>query len=121
VKGLPRRQKGAATFSSIIMIAVVAYAGFVGIQYVPQIIESKSIDTILDDIERNDKRQTVTNTQVAFETVISMLQTNEMNDMTDSFTVKEINGRINITFSYDRELNLLFKKQPMHYSNTLIL
>jgi hypothetical protein len=121
MKGLQRRQIGAATFSNIIMIAVLAYVGFVGIQYAPQIIESKSIDTILDDIERNHRSQTVTTTQVAFEAVISMLQTNEMNDMTDSFTVKEINGSINITFSYDRELNLIFKKQPMHYSKTLIL
>ncbi len=55
------------------------------------------------------------------ETVIRMLQTNEMNDMTNSFTIKEINGSINISFSYDRELNLIFKKQPMHYSKTLNL
>jgi hypothetical protein len=121
MKGLQRRQIGAAIFSNIIMIAVVAYVGFVGIQYAPQIIESKSIDTILDDIERDDKSQTVTSTQGAHETVVRMLQTNEMNDMIDSFTVKEINGRINISFSYDRELNLIFKKQPMHYSKVLIL
>ncbi len=121
MKGLPGRQKGTVDFSTIITIAVLAYVVFVGIQYVPQTIESKSIDTMLDDIKNNHRRQTITNTHVAHETVIRMLQTNEMNDMTNSFTIKEINGSINISFSYDRELNLIFKKQPMHYSKTLNL
>ncbi len=53
--------------------------------------------------------------------VISLLQINEMNDMTENFSVKQNSDGITIEFSYDRELNLVYKKTALHYEKTLRL
>ena len=115
------QQKGASIFINIIMLASLGFAIYVGIQYVPQLLESKAIDSILQTMDNTRNTTPVDSAQTAEARLISLLQINEMNDMRDSFTVKETNGRITIVFSYDRELNLGFKKQPMHYEKKLVL
>ena len=112
---LPAKQKGASAIVTIIILAVLGFAAFVGIQYVPQMIESKSIDSILKSMEDSQKTDRVSTVDDAKNKLIKLLQINEMNDMTDSFTVEKSDGGIMIAFSYDRELNLIYKKQPMQY------
>ena len=116
---LPGQQKGASAIGTIITLAVVGYGVYIGIQYVPQAIESKSIDSILNKIEDTQHTDPVTSRQAARAKVIKMLQVNEMNDMTDNFTVERSDGRITVKFSYDRELNLGYKIQPIHYRKSV--
>ena len=118
---LPKQQRGASAIGTIIMLAVLGYAAFIGFQYVPQAIESRSIDSILKTVDSANKTGSINSVQAAQERVVSLLQINEMNDMADDFTVTEQDGGINITFSYDRELNLLYKVQPMPYKKIMIL
>lgn len=117
----PAQQKGASVFNNIIMLAILCFGVYVGIQYVPQLIESRAIDSILETMDSSQKTTPVNGVQSAEDRLTSLLQVNEMNDMADSFTVKTRNGRITIVFSYDRELNLVFTKQPMHYEKRLVL
>ena len=117
----PAQQKGASAFVNIIMLAIVCFGVYVAIQYVPQLIESKAIDSMLQTMDSTQKTTPVNSVQTAQDRLASLLQVNEMNDMTDSYTVKKRYGKITITFSYDRELNLIFKKRPMHYEKKLIL
>ena len=118
---LPLQQRGASAIGTIIMLAVLGYAVFIGFQYVPQAIESRSIDSILETVDNASKSGSINSVQAAQEKVISLLQVNEMNDMADAFTVTERDGRITVTFSYDRELNLLYKVQPMPYKKIMML
>jgi hypothetical protein len=118
---MPKRQIGASTISTIITLAILGYGVYVGIQYVPQFIEAKSIDSVLNSIERNHKTEPVTSVQTARDHVIKLLQINEMNEMTDNFKIENRSGTIRIKFSYDRELNLLYKVKPMHYEKLLDL
>ena len=118
---LPLQQRGASAIGTIIMLAILGYGVFIGFQYVPQAIESRSIDSILETVDSASKSGSINSTQAAQEKVISLLQVNEMNDMADDFTVTERDGRITVTFSYDRELNLLYKIQPMPYKKIMIL
>ena len=118
---LPNRQRGASIIVTIIILAVLGFAVFVGLQYVPQMIESKSIDSILDSMEDSQKTDPVTDVASARMRLVKLLQVNEMNDMTEGFTVKERDHRITIVFSYERELNLVYKVHPMHYEKTLSL
>ena len=118
---LPGQQKGASAITTIIILAVVGYGAYLAIQYVPQIIESKSIDSILDNIETSQRTDPITSKQAATEKVIKLLQVNEMNDLTDSFTVEGRDRKFTITFSYDRELNLGYKIKPIHYSKSVTL
>ncbi len=117
----PAQQKGASAIVTIIFLAVLGYAVYIGIQYVPQAIESKSVDSILNTVETDQRTNPVTNEYDAKAKVIKLLQINEMNDMTANVSAKKIGGKTTITISYDRELNLIFKKHPMQYEKSLVL
>ena len=121
MKNTTQRQKGGSAIGTLIILVVFAYGIFIGIQYVPQVIESRSIDSILNDMKDAQRTDPVNSEQIAKEKVVRMLQLNEMNDMTDSFTVRKQDGRIKIMFNYDRELNLIFKTQPIHYEQSVQL
>ena len=121
MKKMPIQQTGTSVIATLITLAVLGYGVYVGIQYVPQAIESRSIDSILKTVDSANKSGSINSVQAAQEKVISLLQINEMNDMADAFTVTERDGRITVTFSYERELNLLYKIQPMPYEKIIIL
>ena len=121
MNNLPVQQRGASIIGTIIMLAILGYGVFVGFQYVPQAIESRSLDSILETVDSASKTGSIDSPQAAQEKVISLLQINEMNDMADDFKVTDRDGRITVTFNYDRELNLLYKVQPMHYKKTVVL
>ena len=117
----PGKQKGASPIFTIIVLALLGYGLYIGIQYVPQLIEAKSIGSILSSIDQNHRTEAITDIGDARTSVIKMLQINEMDDMVENFTVKRVRDNITITFSYDRELNLGYEKKPMHYENVLTL
>jgi outer membrane lipopolysaccharide assembly protein LptE/RlpB len=121
MKHFPGRQKGASPFVSIVILAVLAYGVFVGIQYVPQVIESRSIQSILDSVQSAQDSDPVTTVDAARAKVIRMLQVNEMSDMTEDFSVARRSDAVEITFSYDRSLNLLFETRPVHYEMSVRL
>ena len=118
---LPAKQRGASAIVTIIMLAVLGFAVYVGIQYVPQLIESKSIDSVLRSMEETQNTERVSTVVDARNKVIKLLQINDMYDMAESLTVKKGDGGIEVAFSYDRELNLIYKKQPMKYSKKVRL
>lgn len=118
---LPAQQKGASAIVTIILLVVLGFAAFVGIQYVPQMIESRSIDSILKTMEDQQKTDRITTVLDAKTKVVNLLQINEMNDMMESFTIEDRDGKVTVAFSYDRELNLLYKVHPMHYEKSLTL
>jgi len=118
---LPGQQKGASIISTIITLAVLGYGVYIGIQYVPQAIESNSIKSILNSMKDSQISNPVTSTRAASAKVIKLLQINEMNDMTDSFVVERRDDKIVVRFSYDRELNLGYKIQPIHYEKSMSL
>ncbi len=121
MKTFPGGQKGGSPIVTIIILAILAYGIFVGIQYVPQLIESRAIQSILDSMQNSQGSDPVTTEGAARAKVIRMLQVNEMNDMTDSFSVAGRSDGVEIRFSYDRELNLLFETRPVHYNMSVRL
>ena len=84
-------------------------------------MESKSIDSILKTIDGANRIESIDDAQAVEAKLVSLLQINEMNYMSDSYKVRQSNNRITVEFSYDRELDLIYKIQPMHYQKMLIL
>jgi len=121
MNSLPAKQKGASAIVTIILLVVLGFAVYVGIQYVPQVIESKSIDSILSTMQDAQKTDRIASAADARTKLVKLLQINEMNDMMDGFTVQERDGKVTIAFKYDRELNLVYKTHSMHYEKTLTL
>lgn len=116
-----KRQAGGSLISTIITLAILGYAILVGIQYVPQMLESKAIGSILDRMRDTQVTDPVSTINEAHIKVIKMLQINEMNNMTKAFRVDNQDSGILITFDYDRDLNLIFKTIPIHYKKTMHL
>ena len=52
-----RQQTAASTLGTIITLVARGYGVYIGIQYVPQAIESKAIGSILDSIEDSPKNR----------------------------------------------------------------
>ena len=121
MKKLPARQRGASAIVTIIVRAALAYGVYVGIQYVPQAIESRSLDSILNTVETDQKTNPVNNEYDAKAKVVRLLQINEMNDMTENVSVKKVGGKTTITISYERELNLMYKTHQVHYEKSVVL
>lgn len=117
----PGRQKGASIIVNIILIALLGVGAYIGFQYVPQAIESRSIDSILSNLESSQKTDPVTSVQAATEKLVKKLQINEINDMDDNYTVKRLSGKIIVEFRYERELDLIYKKHKMHYEKQVSL
>lgn len=115
------RQAGGSGLVNLLLLAVLAYVLFVGIQYVPQWVESRSVQSILDDAKRTQRKDPVGSVQGAQAKIIRMLQINEMNHLTDSFQVSRSRGAFVVTFSYDRPLNLGFKAMQIHYEHSVRL
>lgn len=118
---LRKKQKGASAIVTIIILAVLAYGVYVGIQYVPLAIESRSVDSIFSTIEKEHKMEPIRSEGEAKTKVVKMLQVNELNELTKSVSVKQIAGTVTLKVKYERELNLGYKTKPMLYEKTLVL
>ena len=118
---LPAKQRGASAIVTIIILALLAYGVYLGIQYVPQAIESRSVESIFSTIEQEHKMEPIRSEGEAKAKLVKMLQVNELNDLTKKVSVKQIAGTITLKVKYERELNLGYKTKPMPYEKTLVL
>ena len=114
-------QKGGSPISTIIVLALLGFGAYVALQYVPQFIEARSIQSILDSMQSSQGIDPVKTEAAAREKVTRMLQVNEMDDMTNAFKVTRRSDTIMIRFSYDRDLNLIYKIKPIHYEMSVRL
>jgi hypothetical protein len=115
------QQRGASGIGMIIVLALLAYAVYVGLQYVPQYIESATVDTVLDNVAAQHREEPFTDLSAVRGAIDKQLYINERSDLEDSVNVVPSRGDYLITVRYERELDLLFTKQPMPYERTLTL
>jgi len=117
-----RKQKGGSVVGLIITLAIIGIVAYIGIQYVPQHIESSTMDSILHEIELDNKRTPITSASELERTIDNRLNVNEMNDMKNSFEITQ-NGRGHyfVKVSYERELDLIYSKKQMTYEKTITL
>ena len=115
------RQQGNSAIGLIIFLAVIGYGIFVGIQYVPQYIESNTVRTILNAlVEKNNEEPF--GTMGALENAIdNQLYVNQMSDLKDSFKVTQYRGDYVVTVRYERELNLGYETKMLKYERSVTL
>lgn len=116
-----KKQIGASAFALIIFLVIFGYGVYVGLQYIPQHVESGTIESILDDIEQKHKVTPVRSVNEILSTISRQLDVNQMNDMKDIFYVRRNGDTFTIEVSYERELNLIYEKKLMHYDKTRTL
>ncbi len=118
---MQRNQKGGSAIGLIIMLAILGYGVYFGLQYIPQYIESGTMDSILNNVAAKHKARNFRNVDEILAAISKQLEVNEMNDKKDKFFVTQKSGTYVVEVSYEWELNLGFKKQPMKYEKTLTL
>ena len=119
--GTPGAQAGASAVGTVILLAIAAYGVYVGIQYVPQMIESSSVGSILNSIEHEHRAEPMRSAQALRAKVDNHLSINQLNHLKDSFNVREFGNEYIIEVSYKRQLNLLYETRTVKYENSLTL
>ena len=115
------RQQGGSAIGLIIFLAILGYGIFVGIQYVPQYIESSSVKSMLDTIVDKNKKERFGDIYAVKRAIDDLLYINQMEELEDSFKVRQYRGDITVTVSYERELNLLYETKLMLYESFVSL
>lgn len=111
-------QRGASLAGNILLLAAFGYGIYLGIQYVPFYLESKSIDSILQSIEAQHQSQRFEAAQQVDQAVRKNLNMNQMDDMMTHVRIRENPSGISIEINYDRELDLLFDRKTLSFSKT---
>jgi hypothetical protein len=118
---IKQNQLGGSAFGLIITLALLAYGAYVGIQYIPQQIESRTMTGILDAVEGMHRKERFSDATAVRTALDKQLYINGVTDRKDDFDVTSNGNRYTITVSYDRELNLLFTVKTMHYKKSVTL
>lgn len=116
-----RMQRGGSAIVTIIILAIIGAGAYIGLQYIPQYIESGTVDSILGNIEKAHKKLPVSNVDAIRKMIGNQLNMNQLDDLKDSFKVKQDGETYIITVSYERELNLIYEKKPIKYEKTITL
>jgi hypothetical protein len=114
-------QHGGSAFGLIITLAILAYGAYLGIQYIPQQIESRTMTGILDSVAGMHGKERFSDATAVRRALDNQLYINGVTDMKGSFDVTSNGSTYTITVNYDRELNLLFTVKPMHYKKSVVL
>ena len=110
---MQRKQGGGSTVSLIITLAIIGIIAYISVQYIPQHLESTTVDSILDKIEQDHMTSRIGSVNELNRSIDRYLSVNEMNDMKKNFTITQSGGMIVVKVSYERELNLIYGTKQM--------
>ena len=120
MNGFPGKQKGSVIFT-MIMLAILVYGVYIGIQYVPIMLESSSVDAVFDNLKSNQKSNPIRTVKDAEAKVSNLLGINQLYSLQDSFDVRQYVDDVVVSVKYERELNLGFKKKVIEYERSITL
>ena len=113
-----KQQRGGSPVLTLIIVAVFGYVIFVGVQYVPHWLEARAVSSILNGVEETFASNRSSSKQDIEAQIIRMLQVNEMNDMMETFKVSNSGGGYNVSFNWDRSLNLGFEQRTVRFERS---
>lgn len=121
MKRLQGKQQGASVIGLVITLFVIGYAAYVGIQWVPQLIEAQTVGSILDSIQKDHRAAPVQNEAEIKDNWSKLLNINEMNDMKDVIEIDRYRGQYTIKVAYERQLDLLYQTRTIQYEKAITL
>lgn len=112
---------GGSIIGFIIGLALISYGVYVGLQYVPQYIESATVDTVLQSLAEKHRQEPMTDIRTVQSALDNQLYINEMGEMKNNFSVIPSRGSYIVTARYERELNLLFTRKKLAHEKSVTL
>ncbi|MGB5179513.1 MAG: DUF4845 domain-containing protein, partial [Gammaproteobacteria bacterium] len=94
---------------------------YIGLQYIPQYIECGTVDSILESLEKANKETPFNSVKDIQDRIGKQLEMNQMDDLRDNFKVTQDGEMYIVRVSYERELNLIYKRKPMKYEKVIPL
>lgn len=119
--GAPARQFGKSAIGNLLVLALIAFGIWVGIQYIPQRIEAGAMRTMLDRVQQRHNGTPFEDDRDLWSVINAQLSVNDMRDMQAHVKTQWDQDAATVTVSYDRELNLIFTTKTMEYRETLVL
>lgn len=116
-----RTQQGGSAIGNIILILVVGYVAYVGLHYAPIFIESRTVDSILHNIDLATDSAPAQSMHDAQQMIDKQLMINGMSHMQDKFRIRRMGGGYEIQVSYERPLDLLFEQKSLEFRKGLVL
>ena len=116
-----RTQRGGSAIVPVIILAIIGFGAYIGIQYFPQYIESSTVDSILGSIEKANAKTHFNDVKGIQDIIDKQLNVNDMNDLKDNFKVKQDGEVYTVKVSYTRELNLIYTKKAVEYEKSITL
>ena len=114
-------QRGMSGFGVVIILAVIGYVAFIALQYIPQAIENGSVDTILENLEDMHDEKSFSSAAEIRSAVDRQLDINNLNDLSDAFSVRDDGEVFLVHVGYENELNLLYDKKVTEVDKTISL
>lgn len=118
---MQKREHGASSFTVIMVLALVGAGIYLGLQYIPQLIESGTVDAILSDVKKAHALKPVREVRELNEMIGRSLDVNQLEELRKHFTVTESEDEFIVDVAYARELNLLVTRYPINYKKSLVL
>lgn len=115
------KQKGASAIAVIIILGVIGVGAYIGLQYIPQFIETGSVDSVLDYIETTHDETPFNSRQKIQSAINRQLNMNQMEDLRENFKVTDNDDAFVIKLSYERELDLIYEKKIIKHDKKLTL
>lgn len=115
------RQGGKSAIGNFIVLALVAFGIWVGVQYIPQRIEAGTVRTILDQVQQRHNATPFQDDRDLWVVIDNHLHLNGMEGMRDHFKARWDHGTATVTVNYVRELNLLFTTKAIEFHEELVL
>ena len=121
MKAIGRHEQKGSAILNVIILLLVAYGIFVGVQYAPIMIESRTIDAMLNSIAQSNQSAPAENIDAVESMLNNQLYINEMTDMRDSFDIDYRDRAYTIRVNYERSLNLGFDQKTLKYQKSMTL
>lgn len=114
-------QRGGSLMGNIFLLALFVYAVYLAIQYVPQYLESRSLDSVLQSLQSQHQSNPFESAQEVDQALRRNLNMNQMDDMMRHIQVRQNPSGFSIEASYERELDLVFQKKTLTVNKTVDL
>ena len=115
------KQTGASVIGLIITLVIIGYGAYVAIQYVPQVIEAQTVQSILESIQKDQRSAQRPDTEEIKRAWIRHLNINEMNELKDELEIDSYRGKVTLRVAYERELDLLYEKKSIEYKKMVTM
>ncbi len=113
------RQGGKSAIGNLIVLGLIGFGVWVGIQFIPQKLDQGTVRSILDEVEQRHNAVPIQDDSDLWRVIDKQLLVNDMRDMKNNFDVSRTGRGFTVRVSYERDLNLIFTTKEMQFNESI--